>query len=89
MKGIFMEVLKCFGIKMVSFGGNMGACSFLRNQRFLSSEKNHRERLLLAFYAIVVARNKMVINVQFKAVLFFHKHTVILPDKTCVANCIL
>ena len=42
----------------------------------------------LAVYAIVVARNKMVINVQFKAVLVFHKHTVILPDKTCVANCI-
>ena len=28
MKGIFMEVLKCFGIKMVSFGGNM-SCLFL------------------------------------------------------------
>ena len=28
MKGIFMEVLKCFGIKMVSFGRNM-SCLFL------------------------------------------------------------
>ena len=56
MKGIFMEVLKCFGIKMVSFGGNMSCLFLFRNQRFLSSAKNHRERLSLAFYAIVVAR---------------------------------
>ena len=28
MKDIFMEVLKCFGIKMVSFGGSM-SCLFL------------------------------------------------------------
>ena len=56
MKGIFMEVLKCFGIKMVSFGGNM-SCLFLSVPQF--GEESPR-KAFLAFYAIVVARNKMV-----------------------------